>query len=101
MKKIILFFMLLVLPSLSFAGTCTIITHRKACPGKELETFKPYDGKNPTEDSKSLPNIEACLKFAEKSSKIIRRGTLHEKNVRAYYNDQDLEKTFTDNAECH
>ena len=100
MKKTALIFSTLLMAQVAFAGDCTITTSRKACAGKESDALKPYNGKNPTDESKKMDNEEACLKWAEKSSKIIRKGTLTEKSVTAKFDGKDLGKTFSDKAEC-
>lgn len=100
MKKTTLIVSTLFMAQIAFAGDCTITTSRKACAGKESEALKPYNGKNPTDESKKMDNEEACLKWAEKSSKIVRKGTLTEKSVTAKFDGKDLGKTFADKAEC-
>ena len=70
MKKIILMFATVVMAQTAFAGDCQITIDRKACPGKEVDALKPYNGKNPTEESKKLDDAGACEKWAEKSAKI-------------------------------
>lgn len=91
---------LILIGQMAFAGDCVLTTDRKACPGKEDAAFKPYNGKNPADESKKMDNEEACLKWAEKSSKIIRKGTLTSKSVTAKFDGKDLGKTFSDTAEC-
>ncbi|KYG60723.1 hypothetical protein AZI85_12070 [Bdellovibrio bacteriovorus] len=100
MKKTTLVAALLLMSSVSYAGDCVITIERKACAGKETEAFKPYNGKNPTEETKKLDSAEACTKWAEKSSKIVRKGTLTEKKVTGKFDGADLGKTFADKAEC-
>jgi hypothetical protein len=59
------------------AGDCSLTIDRTACPGKEAEAKKPYDGKNPTEEKMpKAQDAEACLKAGEKAAKIVRKGTL-------------------------
>lgn len=100
MKKTTLVVALCLASQFTFAGDCVISIDRKACAGKETEALKPYNGKNPTEETKKLDSAEACTKFAEKSSKIIRKGTLTEKSVSGNFDGKDLGKTFSDKAEC-
>ncbi|MNL25937.1 hypothetical protein D3C87_1474390 [compost metagenome] len=100
MKKTTLIFALCLASQFAFAGDCVISIDRKACAGKETDAMKPYNGKNPTEETKKLDSAEACAKFAEKSSKIIRKGTLTEKNDSGKFDGKDLGKTFSDKAEC-
>lgn len=101
MKKSTLIAALIVFGSAAaHAADCTITISRKACAGKETEAMKPYNGKNPTEETKKLDSEEACLKWGEKSSKIIRKGTLTEKSVTVKFDGKDLGKTFADKAEC-
>ncbi|WP_374076754.1 hypothetical protein [Bdellovibrio bacteriovorus] len=100
MKKTTLIVSMLLMGQMAFAGDCVISIDRKACAGKETEAMKPYNGKNPTEETKKLDNEEACGKWAEKSSKIVRKGTLTEKIVSAKFDGKDLGKTFADKAEC-
>lgn len=84
----------------AFAGECTITIDRKACPGKEVDALKPYNGKNPTEESKKLDTAEACEKWGEKSAKIVRKGTLSNKKVTVKFDGKDLGKTFDEKSEC-
>ncbi len=97
MKKIIL--ASLFLASTTFAADCIIKTDRKPCPGKEAETLKPYAGKNPTEDKKPAADGAACKALAEKSSKIVRKGTLSEKTVTAKF-DKESFGPFKDTSAC-
>lgn len=99
MKKIILTAILLSTTSV-FAGECKISITRKACPGKEAEAFKPYNGKETTEETKSQESAEKCSAFAEKSAKIVRKGTLTEKIVKGTFDGKDLGKSFSDKADC-
>lgn len=100
MKKIILATAVVFSAQFAFAADCVITIDRKACAGKEADALKPYNGKNPTDETKKLDSAEACLKFAEKSSKIVRKGTLAEKSVSGKYDGKDLGKSFADKAEC-
>ena len=99
MKKIIIATILLATSSV-FAGECKISITRKACAGKEAEAFKPYNGKETTEEVKSQDSIEKCSAFAEKSAKIVRKGTLTQKIVKGTFDGKDLGKEFSDKAEC-
>ncbi|QDK36204.1 hypothetical protein [Bdellovibrio sp. NC01] len=100
MKKITLFVAASLFAHMAFAGDCTITVDRKACPGKEVDALKPYNGKNPTDESKKLDSADACEKFAEKSAKIVRKGTLSEKKVTVKFDGKDLGKTFDEKSEC-
>mgnify|MGYP003616758098 FL=1 len=73
---------------------------RSACPGKEAEMLKPYNGKNPTTEKKTFASAEECSKFAEKSSKIIRKGTLASKKVTGTFDGTALEKMFEEKKDC-
>jgi len=97
MKKIIL--ATLFIANTSFAADCIIKTDRKPCPGKESETLKPYSGKNPTEDKKTAADGMACKILAEKSSKIVRKGTLSEKSVSATFGTEKF-GPFKDTSTC-
>ncbi len=97
MKKIIL--ASIFLASTTFATDCIVKTDRKPCPGKETETLKPYNGKNPTEDKKTAADAGACKALAEKSSKIIRKGTLAEKSVTAIFGTENF-GPFKDTSSC-
>lgn len=80
-----------------FAADCELTINRKACAGKETEAYKPYQGKNPTTESiAKAKTADECLKEAEKSSKIVRKGTLESKKVTATFAGKVLgEKTDT------
>lgn len=82
------------------AGDCKISITRKACAGKETEAFKPYNGKETTEESKAQDDVGKCEAFAEKSSKIVRKGTLTEKIVKGTFDGKELSKTYSAKAEC-
>lgn len=101
MKKFILG-SLLAMSSAAHAGTCQLSITRTACPGKETEAFKPYDGKTTTEETKSTPDAAACGKHADKTAKIVRKGTLTKKEVMAKFDGAPVEggKTFADSADC-
>lgn len=71
---------------------CVLVTDRTACPGKETEAFKPYAGKNPTEEKSKAASADLCLKDAEKASKIVRKGTLEKKVVTAKFDGKELGK---------
>jgi hypothetical protein len=100
--------MLLSVIALSFVssmamakGECAYKTAREACPGKETEALKPYDGKKETDDKKEVDDEKACLSLAEKSAKIVRKGTLASKKVHAVtFAGKDLGKTFEDKKDC-
>jgi hypothetical protein len=101
MKIFLLIAALVCTSQMSFAADCELTIDRSPCPGKETEAMKPYDGKNPTtEKAAGADTEEACLKKAEKSSKIVRKGTLSKKSVTAKLGGKDLGKTFTDEAAC-
>ncbi|WP_413288357.1 hypothetical protein [Bdellovibrio sp. HCB337] len=99
MKTTMMIAAMMLFAQASFAE-CELITTRKACPGKETEALKPYDGKNPTTEKVTADSEDACLKKAEKASKIIRKGTLTEKSVTAKFGGKDLGKTFSDKVDC-
>jgi len=84
----------------SFAGECIMKIHRTACPGKETEAFKPYNGKVETEEKKDTADLAACEKLAEKSAKIVRKGTLSAKKVNATFGGKPLAKTYQDQSDC-
>ncbi|WP_413559315.1 hypothetical protein [Bdellovibrio sp. HCB209] len=90
----------MMMAQVAFAADCMITVDRKACAGKEVEALKPYNGKNPTEETKSLDSAEACEKWADKTSKIVRKGTLTEKKVTVKFDGKDLGKSFSDKAAC-
>lgn len=87
-----------VLSSAAFAD-CTLIIDRKACPGKEAETVKPYDGKNPTEEKGKATTEESCMKEGEKAAKIVRKGVLAKKTVKISFNGKALGEKSED-KEC-
>ena len=89
-----------LLGSSAWAGECKIKTAREACPGKETEALKPYDGKKETEEKKDVADEAACSAWAEKSVKIVRKGTLASKKITASFGGKDLGKSFEDKKEC-
>lgn len=98
MKKIILSLIVLSFNT-AYSADCEITTDRTPCTGRELETLKPYKGKNPTVDKKSAKDEKECSAMAEKSSKIIRKGTLAAKSVTAKFGDKSF-GPFADKSEC-
>jgi hypothetical protein len=100
MKKLFLTVSLLTLSTSLFAGDCTLTITRTACPGKEAEMLKPYDGKNPTEQKEEKATTEdACKTAAEKASKIVRKGVLSKKAVKATFDGKAL-PDFSAEKEC-
>ncbi len=96
---------LVILTAISFynvanAGDCVMKVKRDACAGKEVEALKPYGGKVETEEKKPAASADECAKTAEKTSKIIRKGTLSGKTVTAMFDGKDIGKSFSDKAEC-
>lgn len=81
MKTFITVIALVMTAQAAVAGECALMISRTACPGKEAEALKPYDGKNPAKDTKKVDSEAACLAWAEKSAKIQRKGTLASKKV--------------------
>lgn len=102
MKKMMLSVMAMTLASsMAMAGECAFKTAREACPGKETEAFKPYDGKKETDDKKDVADEKACLALAEKGAKIVRKGTLTSKKIHTVtFAGKDLGKTFEDKKDC-
>jgi hypothetical protein len=100
MKKLfVLSVLALATTTQAFAAECVISINRKACAGKETEAFKPYQGKETTEEKKSVADEAACKSMAEKAAKIVRKGTLTAKKVSAKFDGKDV-GTFEDKAEC-
>jgi uncharacterized protein YdeI (BOF family) len=89
MKKLIAVAMFSLVASSAFAE-CKLSITRTACPGKETEAFKPYDGKTTTEETiKKATTQDACVKEGEKASKIVRKGTLSKKAVKISFEGKD------------
>lgn len=82
------------------AGECVLKIAREACPGKNLEAYKPYKGKTETEEKKNLASEEACVNEAKKVAQIIRKGTLSKKTVTASYAGQAIAQEFIGTADC-
>lgn len=82
------------------AGDCVLKISREACPGKETEAYKPYNGKKETEEKKSAADEAACKKEAEKASKIVRKGTLSVKTVIATLDGKAVAGDFKGTSEC-
>ena len=100
MKIKLLLAALTLVSTTAIAGECKIKVAREACPGKETEAFKPYDGKKETEEKKDLADEAACAAFADKAAKIVRKGTLSAKKVTGSFAGKDLAKTFEDKKDC-
>ncbi len=82
------------------AGDCVLKISREACPGKETEAFKPYNGKKETEEKKAAGDEAACKKEAEKAAKIVRKGTLTSKSVTATFDGKAVTGDFKSSSEC-
>ena len=102
MKLLIGFAALTVLYSTpAFSGECVLKVKRTACPGKEAEAYKPYMGKVETTEKKEAADEKSCGELADKTSKIVRKGTLTAKEVSAAFDGKDLGKKFADKANCN
>lgn len=99
MKSLLAISLLSIFISTAFSGECVLSVDRKACAGKETDAFKPYQGKNPTEEKKSVSDEAACKSQAEKASKIVRKGVLTSKKVVAKFDGKDA-GTFEGVSEC-
>ncbi len=97
--KLIIATGLLILSSTTFAGECVQKIKRDACPGKEAAAYKPYDGKVETTEKSTVGNMDACKKAAEKSAKIVRKGTLSKKTV-TYTFDGGAAATASGTSAC-
>jgi len=82
------------------AGDCVLKIAREACPGKETEAYKPYNGKKETEEKKSAADEAACKKEADKAAKIVRKGTLSAKTVSATFDGKAVAGDFKGKSEC-
>jgi hypothetical protein len=103
LEKSVLFVALTSLSGIAMAGECVLKITRTACPGKEAEAFKPYDGKQTTEEKKVASSADACGKQAEKASQIVRKGTLSAKSVAATFDGAAVPATaaFQAKADCN
>ncbi len=101
-KKIIVLGLLAlstVFSSASIAGECVLKIKREACPGKESSALKPYGGKEETEEKNTTGSAATCKAMAEKSAKIVRKGTLAKKTISYSFDGKDS-ATTSDSAEC-
>lgn len=90
MKLLLALVSTLVLSSTAFAD-CSLTITRTACPGKEAEMVKPYDGKNPTEEKDAKATTEeACKAAGDKAAKIVRKGVINKKVVKISFNGKAL-----------
>jgi hypothetical protein len=76
---------------LAFGAECTFSVKRYACPGKDKEAFKPYGGKQETQETKKVGSLDACKAAAESNCPIVRKGTLLKKEVKAKFNGTDID----------
>jgi hypothetical protein len=84
MKTLLLIASLLAAASAQ-AGDCVVSVKRTPCPGKTEEAFKPYGGKEQTEETKSADSADACRKLAADQCAIKRKGVLLSKEVKAKF----------------
>ena len=87
--KMTLVVALFALSSVAFAD-CMLTITRHACPGKEAEMLKPYDGKNPTEQKDAAADEAACKVAGEKAAKIVRKGVLAKKEVKISFGGKEV-----------
>lgn len=100
MKNVIIAALITASASVSFAGECVLKTKRDACPGQEAKAYKPYNGKVETEDKEpKATDAAACKAAAEKSVKIVRKGTLTKKRTIASFDGVEV-ANVSDQAEC-
>lgn len=101
MKKLIFTAAAMMIVSTSaFAGNCELTVTRDACPGKETEALKPYEGKKETQEKKDVADEAACKAFATKTAKIVRKGTLASKKVTALFDGKAVTGDFADTKAC-
>ena len=100
MKLFSLLILSTILAHSAVAGECSISVDRKACPGKESDALKPYDGKNPTEEKiAKATTAENCTKEGEKAAKIARKGTLAKKTVTISFDGKKIGEKSAE-SEC-
>ena len=84
--------MILVLFSIpAFAGECVLTVTREACPGKDDAAYKPYGGQKTKPMNKSASDEAACRKAVEQECKIVRKGVLKSKSIKATFDGKDLD----------
>lgn len=98
-KSFVLAAAIALFSSASFAGECVMKIKRDACPGKESQAYKPYNGKVETEEKKTVKDEAECKAEAEKAAKIVRKGVLTKKTVTASYDGKDA-GSASDTKEC-
>ena len=79
-----------LISGVAVAGTCKLQITRTACAGQEVAAFKPYGGKETTEETHDMKDAAACEAEAKKTSKIIRKGTLMAKLVKAEFDGKSM-----------
>lgn len=100
MKHVLFVSLFTFAASASFGADCMLKTKRDACPGQEAKAYKPYNGKVETEDKEAkATDAAACKAAAEKSVKIVRKGTLTKKTVVAMFDGKEV-ANVSDQAEC-
>jgi plastocyanin len=82
-------------PATKVTYRCEFTTTRVACPGREAEAYKPYDGKRVTTEVLEVDDMEACERKARQAAKIVRLGTLQHKSVQSSFG------TFEDARTCN
>jgi hypothetical protein len=94
--------LILVFANAANAGQCKLKINRVACPGRDVEAYKPYNGKKITEETlkKNIVDETACKEEAEKACKIVRKGTLATKTVTATFNGKPIAGEFVNKSDC-
>lgn len=98
-KKFVIATAIALFSSASYAGECVVKVKREACPGKESQAYKPYNGKIETEEKKTVKDQAACKAEAEKAAKIVRKGVLTKKTATASY-DGKAAGSASDSKDC-
>lgn len=82
---------LMAMSGSAFAGECVMKITRKACPGKEAESYSKCKGQASCDESKKTGSAEACAKEAIKSCQNKRYDVTQDKNVMATFDGKALE----------
>jgi hypothetical protein len=70
--------------------SCRLTIHREACPGREIDAFAPYGGKNPTYEGARAKTKAECVKAAESSAVILRKKILKKITVTGLFEEEDI-----------
>lgn len=69
---------------------CKLTIHREACPGREIDAFAPYNGKNPTLEGVPASTKNDCIKQAQVNALILRKKIIKKITVTGLFEEEEI-----------